>query len=334
MTKLISPVKPVHKRVGRRIGVLLMGLLVALVVVSLPTMYFSMKDDLTSEASATRIDLATGIPVADPFAEPSGTEPATITILLESLDESARQVRLVLLGRRYCDAPCEPLSVVLYILPLNDDPLAMPSTAAIPLPTNDQPFDIEETLPVAGRPQSYPADAYRLHLGVAVLAPDAAGVMLPLSEAELETRGIRIMLEEIMSRFVIKDVVPKESLSVREDLSDLGISLQTMVTFHRPIYLRLESALLILLIGITCLVTVIRQDIDDLLFGVGGLILGMWGIRAVLVQTKYSGVTMIDLTLVLFAILILLGTLVRITLHVRKDDATTLSSSGADQAAG
>lgn len=305
------------------------AVLVVLVVASLPLIFLSMQRDLTGENDAARYNLATGEPVDNPNAVPTGTDPANITILLEGLDESTQQVRLMVVGRRYCAPPCDPLSMVLYALPAPGDTLTIPSSVPVTLPVDDQPFDVTVNLPVRGRPQAFPIDHYQLLLGVSVRFTNADGLTLPLTSDQLAQRGIVILSEEVIPRFVVTDRPPVDTLSVREDLGDLGISFLSSITFRRPIYLRLESALLVLLFAMAGIISVLRQDIDELLIGVGSLILGMWGIRAILVQTNYGGITLIDVFFSLFAILILLGCLVRIALQMRAKRRTDPNTSAS-----
>jgi len=305
-------------------------ILVLIVIASLPLLFASMGSDLSGRSESVRYNIATGEPVADPFARPDGSDPARITILIESMSENTRQIRLVVMGRRFCTDSCDPMTINLYALPAENDPLSLPSTVSIDLPTNSQPFDTEEYLPVVGRPQSFPVDKYVLRLGVAVVSTSKDGVVMPLTREQLDERGVIIMTEEIMPRFVVKERIPNDELSVRDDLISLGISMQVTLSFQHPAYLRIEAFLLVLLIGITGIVTVLRQDMDDLLFGIGSLILSMWGIRAILVQTDYDGVTIVDVVLVLFAILILLGCLIRLTLHVHAQDRRDPDAEPAD----
>jgi hypothetical protein len=83
--------------------------------------------------------------------------------------------------------------------------------------------------------------------------------------------------------------------------------------FARPDYLKILAVLLILLISASGGIALLRRDVDELLLGIGGLILGIWGIRSVLVNQPLPGVSAIDLALSFVILFLLLGLIVRLT---------------------
>ena len=88
--------------------------------------------------------------------------------------------------------------------------------------------------------------------------------------------------------------------------------------FQRPAYVKILAVLLILLISVSGGIALLRRDVDDLLLGIGGLILGIWGVRSVLVSQPLPGVSAIDLALSLVILFLLLGLTVRLTRHVHQ----------------
>ena len=67
---------------------------------------------------------------------------------------------------------------------------------------------------------------------------------------------------------------------------------------------------LISLIAISAVLAVFTRGFNELLLGIGGLILGVWGVRSVLMPQPVPAVTMIDLALswVIFLLLVGIGT--------------------------
>jgi hypothetical protein len=60
------------------------------------------------------------------------------------------------------------------------------------------------------------------------------------------------------------------------------------------------------------------RPIHDLFLGIGGVILGVWGVRAVIVQTTLPYVTAVDLALSAVILFLLLALVVRASLHFHR----------------
>ena len=90
------------------------------------------------------------------------------------------------------------------------------------------------------------------------------------------------------------------------------------LTFGRPAYLEVLAIVLVLLIAISAALALFTRSVNELALGVGGLILGVWGIRSVLLPTSISTVTAIDLALSWVILLLLLGFAVRAALHFQR----------------
>lgn len=76
------------------------------------------------------------------------------------------------------------------------------------------------------------------------------------------------------------------------------------LTFSRPAYLKVPA--------------LFTRGIDEPALGFGGLILGVWGIRSVLMPQSIGKVTAIDLALSWLILLLLLGLAVRAALHFQR----------------
>jgi hypothetical protein len=75
------------------------------------------------------------------------------------------------------------------------------------------------------------------------------------------------------------------------------------------------TVLLVLLITTSGFFALFMRDLADLSLGIGGIILGVWGIRSVVIQGNLPSVTLVDTMLALVILLLLLGLAVRATLH-------------------
>src|SRR5262249_1722727 len=84
-----------------------------------------------------------------------------------------------------------------------------------------------------------------------------------------------------------------------------------LVTFARPVYLKVLTVLLVVLVSAAAAYAVLLRPLDQLIINSGALILGVWGIRAVLLGTSFPGVTAVDLALSLVILFLLVAITVR-----------------------
>ncbi len=87
------------------------------------------------------------------------------------------------------------------------------------------------------------------------------------------------------------------------------------VRLERPAYLQRMAVTLILLIAISAVLAVFTRGFNELLLGIGGLILGVWGVRSVLMPQPVPAVTTIDLALSWVIFLLLVGLALRAVMH-------------------
>ena len=89
------------------------------------------------------------------------------------------------------------------------------------------------------------------------------------------------------------------------------------LTFQRPVYLQVITVLLVLLIAVSGFFALATQSLGDLSLGLGGLILGVWGIRSVVIQGNLPDITVVDSVLAIIILLMLLGVAIRVALAIR-----------------
>jgi 3,4-dihydroxy-2-butanone 4-phosphate synthase len=70
-----------------------------------------------------------------------------------------------------------------------------------------------------------------------------------------------------------------------------------MMTFTRGLDIQVTAVVAVCLMAAITAFTVFMQPLRDLLFGAGGLILGVWGIRGLLVPSNITFTTMVDIGL-------------------------------------
>jgi hypothetical protein len=83
------------------------------------------------------------------------------------------------------------------------------------------------------------------------------------------------------------------------------------MTFSRPTYLQVLTVLLVMLVTAAAAYAVLMRPLDQLVINAGALVLGVWGIRAIMLGTSVPGVTAVDLCLMLVILFLLLALSVR-----------------------
>jgi len=67
--------------------------------------------------------------------------------------------------------------------------------------------------------------------------------------------------------------------------------------FRRPLYLKVLTVSLVLLVTAAAAYAVVLRPLDQLMIQAGAIVLGIWGVRAILLGTGLSVVTLVDLVL-------------------------------------
>ena len=82
-----------------------------------------------------------------------------------------------------------------------------------------------------------------------------------------------------------------------------------MLQWQRPRYLRILSVLMVILISASGVFALGLRGLPELVLGIGGILLGIWGVRSVVVQSPLPDVTLIDLILgfVMLALMLVLA---------------------------
>jgi hypothetical protein len=84
-----------------------------------------------------------------------------------------------------------------------------------------------------------------------------------------------------------------------------------LVTFGRPLYLKALTILLVLLVSAAAAYAVFLRPLNELIIGSGALVLGVWGVRAVLLGPSLPGITAVDLALIVVMLFLLATITVR-----------------------
>lgn len=310
----MSTTTPVERRIIATGAYLLTALMLLCIVVLLPLALRSVWNDV-GEQSQPRFRIAT--------PETTGEAVRSYVHLdLISLNEWENTVTVRATIHQSCDRACPWGDRYLFFSVRGDAPddaLLQPSSESVTLPATGQDVTQIFKLPLYGDPIRYPFDRYQLVLGVTLdrLAPDGSVRTLSAAEARayasvtLQARTPRSSMERPVSLdpATLQGIDPEPYLTAQQ------------LTFVRPVYLKVLTVLLVVLVTAAAIYAVFLRPLDQLIINSGALILGVWGVRSILVGTGLPGLTMVDLTLAV-VILFLLFTIALRTLWLLEDQSS------------
>ena len=282
---------------------------VAIVIVVLgllPTALVSMYQELRGQVVDHVYDLFSGTEVDVDRTFAPDTAFANITVT--NLDESSRTAALTVSGHRVCEAICPPTTVTFFSLG-NDaaQRRGLPPSAAVNVPGETGTYTNTIELPVRGTPQLYPFDNYILLLGLVFSVTLPNGREEVITSPGLVQERISLTLEDQVVRLNMFPPVPVDPASVRSPSDPVSFLLVDQLEWQRPGYLRILTVLLVILISASGIFALGLRSLHELVLGIGGIILGIWGVRSVVVQSELPDVTLIDVILGLVILVLLLA---------------------------
>lgn len=307
-----TPAPPQHRH---RVALIILTMLVIGVLAFVPRTLASLVTEVQSRPVHTLYEVTPERTVA--AVRPEGRTPAAIyaNIAVAGIDEAARMATLRVSGQRACAPSCPAIQLVFFAL--QDDAserLAMPSSATVTLAENTALLSDTVRLPVQGLPNLYPFDTYQLWLGIVAFVAEPGGTARPLRPEELD-RNLRVTLQADLPRLEMAAPVWIDPDRVHAATDPVNFLYVFGLSFERVEYLKALTVLLVLLIAMAGCLAVWLRPVHDLFFGIGGVILGVWGIRNILVQGALPYVTAIDVALSCVILTLLLTVAIRAVLH-------------------
>lgn len=297
------------KRTNRLLFILTAAL-VLLVVVLLPMAVISLRNEVRDQARSNVYDFLTGQEFD--FAATVPTDAAFVNIAVTAIDETRGLATFTVSGNRACNAPCAPVTAGLFAIGQDASRrLGLPPSATFAFPNDPGPYTETIELPVSGWPQRYPFDTYDLTLGLSAETTLPDGTRAPLTPDQVQAQHIFVTLEDNVSRLSMSAPVPVDPASVHSPGASEAFFAVNRVSWQRPLYLRMLTILLVALIAASAVFALSLKDLEDLLLGIGGIILGVWGVRSIVVQTALPDLTWVDIALALIILLLLLTLAIR-----------------------
>jgi hypothetical protein len=233
-----------------------------------------------------------------------------LNVATVSISEATDSITLRVTGYHHCPKRCSGIERV-QLYSVHADPkgaLGAPPSSSVDLPNDASEINQLVTLPITGNLIDYPFDHYQLLLGVTFSRVTRTGAAIPLDRAATNA-GLELSVD---------DTIPRLSLAVPTSVQPAtyrttGVTYDSISTlnFSRPIYLQILTVLLTLLIVLAAAYGVLFRPFTQIIPTVGGLVLGVWGVRSLLVGSYPPDSTGVDLVLEAAILLLLLAVGVR-----------------------
>ena len=194
---------------------------------------------------------------------------------------------------------------------------ALPSSATVTLAQDQALLNDTIHIPVRGQPSLYPFDTYQLWLAVTMYLDEPDGTKHLVRPEELD-RNLQVTLQADLSRLNMAPPTWIPPDRVQADTDPLNFLYVFGLSFERPEYLKALTFLLVLLIAMSACFAVFLRPIHDLFLGIGGVVLGVWGVRGIIVQGSLPYVTAVDLALSGVIVALLLALAIRAVLHFHR----------------
>lgn len=289
-------------------------------IVMLPFVAHSMYLALTVERNAPLFDLNSGKPLDPEAVDPGGNQYLNISVM--AIDPASGGLTLAISGNRTCPGECDALQ--LSFLSLDQDAAqrrGLSPFATVVLGADETIFSERITLPIRGTPVRYPFDRYEIWLGLGspqtpATATGAGNVGATPPSQPPPARNFQATIQNQMPQMVMLPPDVEAPAEIQAQTGPFAVDQVLHLTFRRPEYLLALSVMLILLVASSSALTVLTQPLATLMLGVGGLILAIWGVRAVLAPQNFPLVTAVDLALSGVILLLLVGLSARVALSL------------------
>jgi hypothetical protein len=280
-----------------RVAFAAIGTAVLIILVLMPLAVSDAINDLLGPPEGRIFRLVSEAPPATPGV-------AYLHLTVVGLSELQQTVTLRVTGHYRCETGCAWSDRLVLLALQDDDGAGLPPAAAVTLTPGDLYVHENVELPARGHASRYPFDRYELMLGILLqrVLPDGTVQVLPPDQAAGQ---LSLTLQEGVARLVMTDPVPLDPAQFRGDQHLYEYLNPSVLRLERPLYLRILAVLLIVLIAAVSAYAVFMRPLHDLVLNAGALIIGVWGVRAMLVPMPWTWLTSIDLSLSVVIIFLL-----------------------------
>ena len=295
-----------------RVAVVIIGTLLLFTVALLPLAVQGVATDILQPQAAHIYHLTSA-------SIPPASTHSRLHIDLVSLDAWQGTLHMRIWGTHICQSACAWKDRFLFVSTFGhgESLEGLPPSVAVTFPPSGMELEQDIALPLVGQPIRYPFDAYRLELGVIMQRVFPDGTVQVLSPEQAQGHLV-LSMHNYLPQLLLE-------LHTRDPhLPAIGAGLYqyaylTALTLTRPRYLQVATVLLVLLISAFAVYAVVIQEFPTLITSTGATVLGVWGVRAILVGTAMPGITALDLALTVVILFLLVAVVVHaLAYHVAR----------------
>jgi hypothetical protein len=304
-----------------RAGFFVLVVAVFLAVVALPFAVASMVGSIKHPIGADAFHLS--VPA------PGQSTTTAVNVRLVGMTETAPDVTLSVTGDRRCVSACGN-GEVLQFFSLRSDPRGSdgsPPDQDVEIPATGE-FDDSVVLPVSGDLGAYPFDSYRLLLGLGLADKTAGGQTVPVP-AQTARRQLDVSVDEQVARI---DLATPKDVTSNYRYVGARVALAVKIGLTRPLYLQVLTILTVLFMAVAGIYSVTTRAFKEVIGTVGVVVLGVWGVRTLLVGNYPPDSTAVDLVLSFLILMILIVVMVRGLHHMWGRIGSAHESIGAGEA--
>jgi hypothetical protein len=291
-----------------RLAFTLVATLLLFIVVTLPFSLVSVVDDLLGSPDSSVYP----VPLADRPVAPAAVQ-THLHLALVSIDELQRLITIRVSGNRLCDDnDCGPDEQLTFFSLAADAHLTegQPPSVVLPLPRQPGPLSTTLQLPIEGVAVRYPFDAYTMELALRYQRRAPDGRWGEIGAAEAAAR-LFLTLQEKLPRLRMEEPRWEEPARPSGPGSEGQYLVVMKLHLVRPLYLQVLTVVLVLLVSAAAAYAVFMRPLNELVINCGALVLGVWGIRAIIVPTSQNYLTSVELSLACVILFLLLAITVR-----------------------
>lgn len=224
---------------------------------------------------------------------------------LARLNEGDGTITLQATAQRRCLSGCPDtvqLALITVVSPIGDVDEWLPVTQTLTFPPGRDTTSQSVQLPVYGDPIRYPFDQWSFGVLVIPQRVLANGAVEPIPA----TPGRELLAMSLQSRISRLLMTPDPDRAGAEATaatllgapSNRTPPTMAIYVLERPLYLRVLTVLLVLLVTAAAAYAVFLRPLDQLLVNAGALVLGIWGVRAILLGSDSAVLTLVDIALI------------------------------------
>ncbi|HSX40343.1 MAG TPA: hypothetical protein VLF68_01895 [Candidatus Saccharimonadales bacterium] len=300
-----------HKK--HKIAYVLVAILLLFVIATLPFAVTSIFQDFVDQSNTTYT-------IEHSATHDTSIDNIHVHVDVVSLNEWDGTANFRVSTYNNCSKNCTPKRIVFSsVLDTLNHTEDVPTSQEILLTTPGKVETQTVILPLFGDPIRYPYDEFNLGLGLQIIDNKPEGHPATASAANTNNH-VDFTLQARVPRIVMEKPTPVAPTKIGNIALRNAYTNVELLTFTRPLYIQLLTLVLILLISIAAACAVFMRPLNEIVINSGALVLGVWGIRSILLGTAVPGITSVDLALSVIILFLLIGIAVR-TFHFLDDQS-------------